>query len=105
MTTAETNQREHSMSTGQTKQRTSTAFEAPLEQLEGLGEQMLSTARKASTKYLDSYEKAVDRAIDLELKLAGMTQQEWVKGMIDTHVEMTRELTEAYTSAARQLLR
>jgi hypothetical protein len=93
------------MPTSQTKQRPSTAFEPPFEQLEEFGEQMLSTARKASTQCLDSYEKTVDRAIDLELKLAGMTQQEWLKGMIDTHVEMTRELTEAYTSAARQLLR
>jgi hypothetical protein len=93
------------MTTAQPKHHSSSAYEAPFEQFEEFGEQMLSTARKASTKYLDSYEKAVGRAIDLELKLAGLTQQDWLKGMVDTHVEMTRELTGAYTSAARQILR
>jgi len=93
------------MATTQNKQSSSLPFESSFEQFEEFGEQLLSGARKAGTKYLDSYEKAVDRAIDLELKLAGSTQQEWLKGLIDAQVEMTRELTEAYTSAARQLLR
>jgi hypothetical protein len=93
------------MATTDTKQRSSLPFEPPFEKFEELGEQMRTSARKAGTQYLDSYEKAVDQAIELEHKLAGSTQQEWLKGLIDTNVEITRELTGAYTSAARQLLR
>jgi hypothetical protein len=55
--------------------------------------------------YLDSYDKAVDRAIEFELKFAGMTQQEWLKGLIETQAEFARELASSYTTTARSLLK
>lgn len=53
--------------------------DAAFEQVKGLNEQFLGAAGQAGTRYLDAYEKAVDRAIELELKVAGYTQQEWLK--------------------------
>ena len=80
-------------------------FETAFEQAKETGEQFIAAARKAGSVYLDSYEKAVDRAIDLELKFAGMTQQEWLKGLVETQVDFTREVTSSYTSTARSLLK
>jgi hypothetical protein len=91
------------MATTQTKHETP-PFETAFEQLKDAGEQMMGTARKAGNLYLDSYEKAVDRAIDFEVKVAGMTEQEWLKSLIEMQVDFTRELTSSYTSAARSLL-
>jgi hypothetical protein len=89
-----------------TQNKTGTlAFEAPFEQAKETGEQFIAAARKAGSVYLDSYEKAVDRAIELELKFAGMTQQEWLKGLVETQVDFAREVTSSYTSTARSLLK
>jgi hypothetical protein len=79
--------------------------EAAFEQVKELNEQFVATARKAGTLYLDSYEKAVDRAVELELKLAGLTQQGWLKSVIEARADITREFTSSYATAARSLLK
>jgi hypothetical protein len=79
--------------------------EAAFEQVKELNEQFLATARKAGNLYLESYEKAVDRAIALELKLAGMTQQEWLTNVIEAQADITREVTSSYATTARSLLK
>ena len=80
------------------------AFEAGYEQYKQYSEQILDAARKAGVQSIDTYQKAVDRAVDVERKLAGATKQEWLKRLIDSHADMTHELTAAYTSAVRGLL-
>ena len=81
------------------------SFDAAFDQYRESGEQVLTAARKAGNLYLDSYEKAVDRATELQLKLAGLSQQEWLKSLIEAQVDITRELTGSYTSTARSLLK
>jgi hypothetical protein len=92
------------MSTTQTKNG-APPMDAAFEQVKDLNEQFLTAARKAGNQYLDSYEKAVDRAIELEVKLAGLTQQEWLKSLIETQADLAREVTSSYTTAARTLLK
>jgi hypothetical protein len=79
--------------------------DAAFEQVKGFNEQFLGAARQAGTLYLDAYEKAVDQTIQIQLKVAGMTQQEWLKNLIETQADFTRELTSSYTSTARSLLK
>jgi hypothetical protein len=93
------------MATTTQSKQSQPAFDAAFEQIKEFNEQFVETARKVGVQYLDTYEKAVDRAIDLELKVAGATKQEWLKSLIDGQVDMTRELTDAYTKAARGLLK
>jgi hypothetical protein len=81
------------------------SFDVAFDQFRESGEQVLTAARKAGNLYLDSYEKAVDRTIELELKLAGLSQQEWLKSLIEAQVDVTRELTASYTTTARSLLK
>ena len=69
------------------------SFDAAFDQFRESGEQVLSAARKAGILYLESYEKAVDRTTELQLKLAGLTQQEWLRSLIEAQVDVTRELT------------
>ena len=86
-----------------------TNFEAPIdtafEQAKDLSEQVLAASRKAGNLYLDSYEKAVDRAVELELKFAGATQQDWLKSLLQAQADFTRELADWYTTTARRLLK
>jgi hypothetical protein len=81
------------------------SFEAAFEQYRESGDQFLTAARKAGNLYLDSYEKAVDRGTELQLKLAGLTQQEWLKSLIEAQVDITRELSGSYATTARSLLK
>ena len=90
--------------TTQTKNGTP-SIETAFEQARDLNEQVLAAARKAGALYLDSYEKAFARAAELELKFAGMTQQEWLRSLIEAQVDIAREVTSSYTAAARTLLK
>jgi len=81
------------------------SFDTAFEQVRESSEQVLAAARKAGNLYLDSYEKAVDRTTELQLKLAGLSQQEWLKGLIEAQVDVTRELAGSYTTTARSLLK
>lgn len=81
------------------------SFDAAFDQFRESGDQVMSAARKAGNLYLDSYEKAVDRTTELQLKLAGLSQQEWLKSLIEAQVDVTRELTGSYTTTARSLLK
>ena len=94
------------MATTQTKPKTGApTFEDAFDQIKKLNEQLLTTARKAGNAYVDSYEKAVDRAIEVELEVAGLTQNDWLKGLIEAQADFARELTDTYTTASRRLLK
>ena len=80
-------------------------FDTAFEQVKESGEQVWAAARKAGNLYLDSYEKAVDRTAELQLKLAGLTQQEWVKSLIEAQVDASKELAGSYTATARSFLK
>jgi hypothetical protein len=81
------------------------SFDAAFDQFREGGEQVLTATRKAGNLYLDTYEKAVDRTTDLQLKLAGLSQQEWLKSLIEAQVDVTRELTGSYATTVRSLLK
>jgi hypothetical protein len=80
-------------------------FEAAFDQYKELNEQLLDASRKAGIQSLDAYEKAVDRAVDLERRLASATKQEWLKTVIDAQADIAKEWTSAYTTAARSILK
>jgi hypothetical protein len=81
------------------------SFDTAFEQVRESSDQFLTAARKAGNLYLDTYEKTVDRTTELQLKLAGLTQQEWLKSLIEAQVDVTRELGRSYTTTARSLLK
>jgi len=80
-------------------------IDAAFEHVTELNEQVLAATRKAGSLYVDSYEKAIDRAIELELKVAGLTQQEWLKTLIEAQADFQREVAGSYTTAVRALLK
>jgi hypothetical protein len=81
------------------------SVDAAFDQFKNFNEQFLGAARQAGTLYLDAYERAVEQTIDLQLKVAGMSQQEWLKDLIEKQADLTREATNSYTSTARSLMK
>jgi len=80
-------------------------FDTAFEQVKDSSEQVWAAARKAGNLYLDSYEKAVDQTAEFQLKLAGLTQQEWLKSLIEAQVDASKELVDSYTATARSFLK
>jgi hypothetical protein len=88
-----------------TTTKTQYPFEAPFEQFKDASDQILSAARKAGAVYIDSYEQAVDRALEIESRFAASAQPEWLRPLIASHVDVSRELAHSYVSTARSALK
>jgi hypothetical protein len=84
---------------------TTTKAQYPFEQFKDASDQILAAARKAGAVYVDSYEQAVDRALEIESRFADSAQPEWLKGLIESHVDISRELADAYVNTARSALK
>lgn len=69
-----------------------------------LNEQAVANGKKAGAAYLTSYEKAVLTFADSYEQAAGATKVEWVASIATAQADLTRELTKAYTSAAREFV-
>lgn len=81
------------------------SIDTAFEQVKELNERFLGAARKAGNVYIDAYETSVDRALELEVELAGLTQQEWLKTVIEAQTEIAREVVTSYATAARTALK
>ena len=80
------------------------SVEKVTERLTDLNEKAVSTGKRTSTVYLDSYEKTVTAIADSYEKALGATRIEWPGTVATAQADFTRELTKAYTSAARGLV-
>jgi DNA-binding ferritin-like protein len=81
------------------------SLDKAFEQVKQFNDQVAKAVREAGNLYLDSYEKAIDRTIELELKVADHSQQEWLKDLIQAQADAAREFASSYTTAARSLLK
>jgi hypothetical protein len=62
-------------------------------------------SRKAGNDYLDLFETTADQLADLEVKIAQATQLPALITIAETHASASREVTKAYVSGARDLLK
>ncbi len=88
-----------------TQTKTTPTLDGLFERTTDAQEQFVSAARKAGNAYLDTYEKAVDRAIELEVRFADSTRQDWLKSIVAAQTDFAREITQTYASTARTLLK
>ena len=79
-------------------------FEEAATRIRELNERLLESSKAAGTTTLDAYEKALTTLVDFEEKAAGATQLEWVTALAQTHAAFVRDVSAAYTKAARELL-
>lgn len=67
-------------------------------------ERAAANGRKAGAAYLDSYEKAVLSLADSYEKTAEATKVDWLTTLASAQADFTREVTKAYTGAAREFV-
>ena len=80
-------------------------FEAATERIRELNEKVLEAAKQTGTMSLDAYEQAVNSLLDFSQKAADSTKVEWVSALMTSQASVITEVTNAYTKAARDLLK
>jgi hypothetical protein len=84
---------------------TSENVEATADRIRELNERIIESSKKAGNVYLDMYEKTLHSVADFQKKVGKESQNEWLTTMANAQANFTRELADAYTSSARQLLK
>jgi hypothetical protein len=68
-----------------------------------LNERLINSAKAVGISTMEAYEKVLESLLDFEQKCAGATQLDWVSALAQTHAALLRDLTVAYSKAAREL--
>lgn len=79
--------------------------EANVERVRALNEKLLAAAKQSGAVSLDAYEKTLGGMVDLEQRLAGAAQLDWVNELAGAHTTFVSEVSGAYTKAAREALK
>jgi hypothetical protein len=79
--------------------------EETVQRIRQLNERLLESARAAGQASLDAYEKALKSLVDFEQRVGDASQLEWVSALASAHAKFIQDVTESFTSAARQMLK
>ena len=80
-------------------------FEAAAERIRGLNEKVFTAAKQTGTMSVDTYEQTVNNLLDFSQKAADATKVDWVSALTKSQASIIAEATNAYTKAARDLLK
>jgi hypothetical protein len=80
------------------------SIDAAAERVAELNEKAVANGKKTGAALLDTYEKAVVSFTESYEKAAGSTKVDWIVSAATAQADFTREVTKAYTSAARELV-
>jgi len=80
-------------------------FEEAAKRIRDLNERIIEQGRKAGLTYLDSYESTLNRLADFEEKVGQAGQIDWITELANAQAAFIRDVTAAYTRAARELLK
>ena len=79
--------------------------EATAERIRDLNERILESSKKAGKAYLDIYEKTLHSIADYQEKVGEQSQVDWFTTVANAQADFTRQLADAYTAAARNLIK
>ncbi len=75
------------------------------DRVQQLAEQVLDAGRRAGLSYLDAYDATARTVADYQERFAASTKVEWIAAAARAQANVTREVSRAYTSTARDLLK
>jgi len=81
------------------------AVEQAVTRIRELTERFISAARSAGNVSLDAYEKSLQNLVDFQERAAGASQLDWVSSIAAAHAKFVQEVSSAYVSAAREMLK
>ncbi|MEA2312740.1 MAG: hypothetical protein QOE28_2708 [Solirubrobacteraceae bacterium] len=81
------------------------ALEEAAERLRALNERIIEASKKSGRAYLEAYEANLKAIADHQAKLAGMSDLDWVSGLLNAQADFTREMARAASAQSRDLLK
>lgn len=80
-------------------------LEAAAQRIRKLNERIIEAGKDTGEATLSSYEKALKAIASALERGAGSTDVEWISQLASTQAKFIRDMTEAWTSAARSMLK
>jgi hypothetical protein len=68
-------------------------------------DRFIDASRKAGTSYVDAYEKTLTSIADFQDRIGKTSQVDWIATLAHAQADFTRNWAEAYTTAARSVLK
>lgn len=93
------------MNAQKTAQDAMQTMEATVGRIREFNEKLIETSKASGNVALDSYEKALRSMLDFQMQMANASQVEWLNTLATTQVQFVQDLSDAYTRAARELLK
>ena len=81
------------------------AMEQTVQRIRELNERFIESAKAAGNTTLDAYEKSLQSLIEFQERSAGATQLDWVSSIAAAHAKFVQDVSAAYVSAAREMLK
>jgi len=88
-----------------TQTKTTDDFEQVSERVREYNDKAVDAGKRLSGTFVDTYEKYVLTLADAGQKAGEATNVDWISTAASAQAGVTRELTKAYASAARELLK
>jgi hypothetical protein len=89
----------------QAAEATSAAVDDAVQRIRELTERFIEAARAAGNASLDAYERSLQNLVEFEERAAGASQLDWVSTIASAHAKFVQEVSNAYVSAAREMLK
>ena len=83
----------------------SAATDDAVQRIRDLTERFLDAAKTAGNQSLDAYEQSLRTLVEFEERAAGASQLDWVSSIAAAHAKFVQDVSAAYVSAAREMLK
>lgn len=81
------------------------ATDEAVQRIRDLTERFIESAKAAGNQSLDAYEQSLRTLVEFEERAAGASQLDWVSSIAAAHAKFMQDVTTAYVSAARTMLK
>jgi hypothetical protein len=81
------------------------ASEQAITRIRELTERFIESAKAAGNQSLDAYEQSLRTLVEFEERAAGASQLDWVSNIAAAHAKFVEDVSKAYVSAARDMLK
>jgi len=81
------------------------ATDEAVQRIRELTERFIESAKSAGNQSLDAYEKSLRNLVEFQERAAGASQLDWVSSIAAAHAKFVQDVSAAYVSAAREMLK
>jgi hypothetical protein len=81
------------------------ASEQAVARIRELTDRFIESAKSAGNQNLDAYEQSLRTLVEFQERAAGASQLDWVSSIAAAHAKFVDDVSKAYVTAARDMLK